>query len=70
MARLRSKPEPAPAPLQAALLAVPIAVPGIGTGHGTLVISKWQLSPVLTTLLIGVRNEVALGLGVVVVLRW
>lgn len=69
-ARLCSKPEPAPAPLQAALPAFPIAVLGIGMGHETLVTSNGQLSPVLTTLLIGIRNEVALGLGVVVVLRW
>lgn len=39
----------------------------MGLGHGH---QQWQLSPVLTPLLVGVRNEVALGLSVVVVLGW
>lgn len=40
-----------------------------GQGQGQVAgRGEWQLSPVLTPLLVGVRNEVALGLGVVVVL--
>ena len=66
-ARLCSKPKPAPvpAPLWAAL---PTAPHRDRDGDRALVTSERQLSPVLTPLLVGVRDEVALGLGVVVVL--
>lgn len=48
----------------------PIVVLGTGVRLGCrmVLLSKRQLSPVLTPLLVGIRNEIALGLGVIVVL--